>query len=350
MNSTRTWVTLAALVALGWLIYELRPILMPFLVGAALAYFGDPLADRLEKVGLNRTLAVVVVFAGLFLVILIALLIVAPMLWRQIGELVAKIPNVLAWVRETALPWLEARFGISLAALDVEVLGRRLAANWSKAGGVLGVVLARTTESGLALIGWFANLALIPVVAFYLLRDWDVLMARIHAMLPRPYAATITQLARECDEVLSAFVRGQFLVMLGLGIIYSVGLWLIGLDLALLIGMLSGLASIVPYLGFIIGIVAATIAAFFQFGDILHLLLVWGVFGIGQVMESAVLTPLLVGDRIGLHPVAVIFAVLAGGQLFGFIGILLALPVAAVVMVLVRHGRDRYLNSSLYGA
>jgi predicted PurR-regulated permease PerM len=190
---------------------------------------------------------------------------------------------------------------------------------------------------------------LIPVVTFYLLRDWDVLVARIRELLPRQQEPTVVKLAKNSDEVLGQFLRGQLAVMVALGTIYTVGLWIVGLDLALLVGMIAGLVSFVPYLGFIVGIVLAGVAALMQFGDAVYLLYVAIVFGIGQVLEGMVLTPLLVGDKIGLHPVAVIFAVMAGGQLFGFVGILLALPVAAVVVVILRHFREVYTASELYG-
>lgn len=348
MRWSNGWLLVGGLVLTGYLIYLLQPILMPFLVAAALAYFGDPLVDRLERVGLNRTLAVSVVFVGLTLLLLLLLLLVLPPLGRQFQDLYYRLPQIVNWIEQHALPWLEATAGVDVGAIGFEDLRAQLSAHLGTTGDVARVLLARTTSSGIALLALVANLALIPVVTFYLLRDWDVLMAKIYDVLPRRQAPTIARLAKECDVVLSAFVRGQLLVMLALGAIYALGLWAVGLKLALLIGMIAGLASIVPYLGFAVGIVAASVAAFFQFHDWQHLLLVWLVFGIGQTLEGSVLTPYLVGDRIGLHPVAVIFAVLAGGQLFGFIGILLALPVAAVVMVLLRHAHDRYLLSSLY--
>ncbi|MBI4005194.1 MAG: AI-2E family transporter, partial [Gammaproteobacteria bacterium] len=208
--------------------------------------------------------------------------------------------------------------------------------------------ITKITQSGQVLLGWLAYLLLIPVVTFYLLRDWDILVNKIHELIPSQYSQLVTRLARDCDDVLAEFLRGQLLVMLGQGIIYSIGLWLAGLEVALLIGMLAGLVSFVPYLGFIVGISAAAIAALVQFNDVIHLVYVILVFGIGQMIEGMVLSPWLVGDRIGLHPVAVIFAVMAGGQLFGFFGVLLALPVAAVIVVLLRHLRSHYLQSSFY--
>jgi predicted PurR-regulated permease PerM len=348
MNPSKSWLLLGGLVLAGYLIYLLQPILAPFLVAATLAYLGDPAADKLERWGMSRTWAVVVVFSALTLLLVLLLFLLIPLLGRQLSYLLGRLPAILAWLEGVALPWLELRFGFDAAAFDFGDLRTRLAGNWQQAGDVVRLVIAQTTRSSLALLAALANLALIPVVTFYLLRDWDVMLARIHALLPRRSAPTAVQLARECDSVLAAFVRGQLLVMIALGAIYSLGLWAVGLQLALLIGIIAGIANVVPYLGFIVGIAAATVAAFFQFHDWQHLVLVWGVFMIGQVLESTVLTPWLVGDRIGLHPVAVIFAVLAGGQLFGFVGILIALPMAAVVMVLLRHAHHLYLRSAFY--
>ena len=198
------------------------------------------------------------------------------------------------------------------------------------------------------MLGWMMNLVLIPVVTFYLLRDWDLLVKGIGELLPRNIESTVKQLAKEINEVLGAFIRGQMMVMFALGVIYTAGLWLLGLDLAFIIGMAAGLLSIVPYLGTMAGLVAAALAAVFQFQDLFHVVMVLLVFTFGQTLEGMVLTPRLVGDRIGLHPVAVIFAILAGGQLFGFLGILLALPVTAALNVLVRHLRDEYTKSTLY--
>jgi predicted PurR-regulated permease PerM len=192
------------------------------------------------------------------------------------------------------------------------------------------------------------NLLLIPVVTFYLLRDWDILVAKIYDLLPRRIAPTTAKLAVEVNTVLSSFLRGQFYVMLALASIYSIGLMLVGLDLALLIGLMAGLVSFVPYLGATVGIVSACIAAVVQFHEVTPLISVAAVFLVGQVLEGTVLTPKLVGDKIGLHPVAVIFSVLAGGQLFGFLGILLALPIASIVMVFLRHVNELYRDSEFY--
>lgn len=340
---------LVAVLAAGLLLHLLGPILMPFLAGLALAYLWDPAVDRLQRAGLGRTLAVCAVFLFMGLLLVGLVLVLVPLLGRQMHVMAAKVPVVVEWFRSTLLPWLQQQFDIGEGDLPVQALGETLAANWQSAGGFAQRLLSSATASSLALLGWFANLVLIPVVTFYLLRDWDLLLERVHDTVPRAWERTVAQLARECDEVVSAFIRGQLLVMLALGACYTVGLMLVGLDLALLIGMLAGLASIVPYLGLVLGVGAAAIAALVQFGDWLPLLWVLVVFVASQMLEGMYLTPRLVGDRIGLHPVVVIFAVMAGGQLFGFTGVLLALPVSAVIMVLLRHAHERYRASALYG-
>jgi predicted PurR-regulated permease PerM len=200
----------------------------------------------------------------------------------------------------------------------------------------------------MTVVGWVLNLVMVPVVAFYLLRDWDDLVERIHALIPRSIEPVVARLARESDDVLGAFLRGQLSVMLVLGAFYGIGLWLVGVSIGPLIGMIAGLISFVPYLGAITGVVMGVIAALVQYQDWAHVLLVLGVFAIGQTLEGYVLVPKLVGDKIGLHPVAVIFAVLAGGELFGFLGVLLALPAASVVMVVLRYLYERYTASELY--
>ncbi len=329
-------------------IYLLQPILTPFLVGMVLAYLGDPIVDRLQSFGVGRTTGVLLVFIVFLSLLTGILLIVLPVLFTEVASLVRDIPHFVVLMREMAGPFLLETFGVDPFAFNLEVLTAKLAANWRETGGIIGRVLSQVTASGVALLAAVASIALTPVVAFYTLRDWDQIMQSLKKMIPRDKVETATNLLGECDDVLSAFLRGQLMIMILLGCIYAFGLTLVGLDLSFLIGMLAGLASIVPYLGFFVGIVAAAIAAAFQFQDMIHLVYIAIVFGAGQILEGTILTPWLVGDRIGLHPVAVIFAVLAGGQLFGFIGILLALPVAAVVMVFVRHLHLSYMRSDYY--
>jgi predicted PurR-regulated permease PerM len=332
------------------LLYWLHPILSPFLVGILLAYLADPLVDRLERAGLSRTWGVVVVFALFTLLLTLLLLVLVPMLAKQLVRLYELAPQMLDWLQHQALPWVQARLGLADGFWKFDKIKAAISEHMGQTTDIVGVILSQATASGLALLGWLANLVLIPVVSFYLLRDWDLMMAKIRSLLPRQREERVVALAGECHEVLGAFVRGQLLVMLALGIIYASGLMLVGLELGLLIGLLAGLAAIVPYMGFIIGIGAAMIAGLFQFGgDPYPLLGIAAVFMVGQALEGMVLTPLLVGDRIGLHPVAVIFAILAGGEMFGFTGVLLALPVAAVIMVLLRHVHDLYKESDIYG-
>lgn len=350
MADLNKYMAVAGILAAGWLIYLLAPILMPFVAGALIAYLSDPLADRLESLGLKRQNAVIVVFAVIIFAIGLVLLLVIPMLEEQISRFIDHLPAYSRWFRATIIPWLQKHLGIRIRFVDLEQLAGILSGHWQQAGGVAAAVLSSLSHSGVLVISWLMNLVLIPVVIFYLLRDWDVIVSRIHELLPRRWAPVVTTLAAESDEVLSAVFRGQLAVMAALGMIYSVGLWLAGLDLALLIGVFSGLISFIPYAGSISGVMAASIAALAQFGDLWSVVPVLVVFGVGQMLEGVWLTPWLVGNKIGLHPVAVIFAVLAGGQLFGFLGVLLALPVASVIMVLMRHIHGLYKMSDLYSS
>lgn len=340
----------AATLVLFFLILRLLgPILMPFALASVFAYIGDPLVDRLEEHKLGRTPAVALVFVGLTLAAALGLLITLPLLLDQTQLLVQRIYGFVAWVQESGLPALRQYFDLPEQS-SMNTAKEALSKHWSAAGGLLMYLWQQISGSSVAVLTWLANVTLVPVVTFYLLRDWDHMMARIRELLPRRVEPKVVGVARECDEILGAFARGQFMVMLSLALLYMVGLWLVGLDLALVLGLMAGLASIVPYLGFIVGIVAAGLAAYFQFDSWWPLLGVAAVFGVGQVLESVYLTPTLVGDKIGLHPVIVIFAVLAGGQLFGFLGILLALPAAAVIKVMVLHAHQAYRRSEFYAA
>ena len=348
LSDSQKWFMLAVLTFGGWLIYLLAPVLTPFLVSALLAYLGDPLVDRLEKHKISRTLGVVVVFFVMTLIVLILLLVMIPMMEKQISVMIVKIPQAIDNFQNIVLPKIAQFAGFETPTLDTSAFKRAIMGNWQSLSGAMGGMFGKLTQSGLKVINWLAFLVLIPVVTFYLLRDWDLMIARIHDLLPRRIEPTVTSLAKECNGVLAEFFRGQVSLMIVLAIIYTIGLMIVGLDVAFLIGMLAGLVSFVPYLGFIVGIVVASIAAVMQFNDVIHIVYVAIVFGIGQALEGMVLSPLLVGDRIGLHPVAVIFAVMAGGQLFGFFGVLLALPVAAIIVVILRHWHELYKESDFY--
>ncbi|WP_141057330.1 AI-2E family transporter [Stenotrophomonas rhizophila] len=341
---------LAAL-AVGWVIWLLGPILTPFVLALALAWLGDPLVDRIEANGRSRNTGVVLVFVAMILVITAALLILVPMIERQIATLVAAIPQAQQWLMQTGIPWFEQKTGLEVMQwMDPDRLIEWVRSHWQQAGGFAKTFFGYVSRSGFTMVTWVVNILLLPILAFYFLRDWDKLVERVASMIPRNHIGTITKLARESDEVLGAFIRGQFLVMIALGVVYAAGLSLVGLKLGLLIGLVAGLISFIPYLGATTGIVMAIGAALVQAQgfDLKLLILVGVVFTVGQLLESYVLTPRIVGDKIGLHPVAVIFAVMAGGQLFGFLGMLLALPVAAVSNVLLRYAHQRYRQSDLY--
>ena len=349
LSDSQKWLFLALAVATAWLLYLLAPVLTPFLISALLAYLGDPLVDRLEALRVRRGLGVIAVFAVMFIIALLSLVILLPMLESQISSLIKSIPQGLEWLQQTLAPKLAAIFDTEVMTIDIPAVRQTLVEHWRQAGSLAGQLMTQVGRSGQLLMGWLTYLLLVPVVTFYLLRDWDHLVAAVGDLLPKRIESTVTKLAREIDAVLGEFLRGQLTVMLALAVIYSTGLWLVGLDVAFFIGMLAGVVSFVPYLGVIVGFVCAGFAAFLQFQDVVHVAGVAAVFGVGQLLEGMVLSPWLVGERIGLHPVAVIFAVMAGGQLFGFFGVLVALPVAAVIVVLLRHFRDEYLQSALYG-
>jgi len=346
---------LALLAGTGWLVYLLAPVITPFAMAAVLAYLGDPFVDRLEKISLGRwkvgrSVAVSIVFILMLTILTVVLLIVIPLLVDQIRLLINLLPRWIEWFSGSALPWLAGKFGFELKDFDPAQFSEVFRDYWKEISTAAFKVIDYVSRGGMAVAALITHLILIPVVTFYLMRDWDPLIRAIHDLLPRNVEPEISHMAVDMDEVLGAFFRGQLMVMLALGLIYTIGLSLVGIDLAVLIGMGAGLLSIVPYLGSIVGVLVAAGAAIFQFQDVFHPLMVLIVFAVGQSAEGMYLTPKLVGDRIGLHPVAVIFAVLAGGQLFGFLGILLALPVAAALNVLVRHMLQKYRQSELYNS
>ncbi len=352
-GESRSWFWLAVLAGAGWLTYLLAPVITPFAISAVLAYFGDPLVDRWEKTKIwrwemGRTLAVSLVFVLMLCLLTIVLLIVVPLLMDQVSLLVQRLPQWIEWFSGTAIPWLAAKTGFELTAFDAGGFAQVAKDYWREISGAAVKVVDIISQGGVAVATLLTNMILIPVVTFYLLRDWDSLIRGIDDLLPRKLEGEISQMAKDVDKVLGAFFRGQLMVMLALGLIYAIGLSLVGIEFAALIGMGAGLLSIVPYLGSIVGVLVASGAAIFQYNDIFHLVMVLLVFAVGQSAEGMYLTPKLVGDQIGLHPVTVIFAVLAGGQLFGFLGILLALPVAAALNVLVRHFHQKYRSSSIY--
>ena len=295
-----------------------------------------------------RTLAVVLVMGGLLLLSGLLLLIMLPLLEKEISLFVMRVPDWIDAARVRLLPQLQQWFGVSLA-WDSQALKNLLLSHWQGAGGVAGKLLPWLGSGGGAIIGMLVNLLLIPVAMFYLLRDWDAMVARLDELVPRGWHGKVTEIVAEVDRVLAEFLRGQISVMLLMSAYYAAALWLAGLEFALPIGILAGMLVFVPYLGMITGLLLATLAAAMQFTQFSDLLWVWAVFGAGQLLEGTLVTPWLVGDRIGLHPLAVIFALLAFGQVLGFFGLLLALPMSAILLVGLRYGKRWYLASGMYG-
>lgn len=332
---------IAGLLCIGVLLYYLAPILMPFLISAFLAYLLDPLIDKMELKGINRTLAVSIVFFLMAVIGFVLFFLLLPLLVKQVVFFIYQLPEYIKTLQLLIVPLFEQMLQVKLTTIDADKIRQLIQKNWQQTSDLLGNAVRYISSSTFLLLTFLTNALLIPVVTFYLLRDWNRMTGKIYQHIPRVWRRPSLRFARDSDEVLSAFIRGQLMVMLALSILYSIGLSIVGLKLAIMLGLIAGMASIVPYLGTFVGIAAASLAAFLQFQMPLPVIYVIVVFVIGQVLEGAVLTPLLVGDKIGLHPVAVIFVIMAGGQLAGFVGILIALPCAAVLMVAVR----RFLNS-----
>jgi predicted PurR-regulated permease PerM len=347
--NTLWWI--AGLLICGF-IYLLSPILSPFLLAAILAYIANPLVCKLSAFDLkgwrlSRSLATVIVMLLILFVLLLIVLIVVPMLQKQFLYLVQKSPIYMANLKQKLEPWMMQYFGMALD-FDISQVQKVVTDHWQTAGNIAKQLTLALSSQGIALVGLVANLLLLPIVLFYLLLDWHVLLAKVQILVPKPYLNKTNAIAKEIDDILGEFLRGQLTVMLAMGVFYALGLWLAGLEFAVPIGLLSGLLGFVPYVGIGLGFILALLSGLLQFGDIAQLIPIFAVFGIGQLLESMLLTPWLVGDRIGLHPLVVIFALMAGGQLFGFIGILLALPASAAMAVGFNHATQRYLTSQFY--
>ncbi len=339
------WLSFAAVAAL--LAYLLSPILTPFVAAGIVAYICNPLVLRLTAIKLPRTIAVVLVMVGLLLIFALLLLIVLPLLEREISQFVTRMPDWIETAHTHLLPLLQKWFGADLQ-WDSAALKNVFLSHWQSAGGVLEKLLPWLGSSGGAIAGMLVDLLLFPVAMFYLLRDWNDSLARVDELIPRHLHDRAREIIVEVDRVMAEFLRGQISVMLLMSVYYVLVLWLAGLEFALPIGILAGMLVFVPYLGMITGLVLATLAALMQFSEFSSVVLVWAVFAAGQLIEGMVVTPRLVGERIGLHPLAVIFALLAFGQLFGFFGLLLALPLSAIFLVALRYGKAWYLSSSMY--
>lgn len=342
---TALWIALG--LALIGLIALLSPILTPFLLAGILAYVCNPLVDRLQGLGLPRLAAVLAVMLLLVGILVGLTLIVVPLLVDEASVLAERLPDALALANERLTPWLRETFGIRLR-LDPASLRKLAADNVGSLQGLAQHLYESLKIGGVALFGLLVNLMLAPVVMFYLLLDWHRLLASIDSAIPRTWHDKATTMAREVDVVLSQFLRGQVLVMLTLAAYYSLALWIADLPSALAIGLLTGLLVFIPYIGFATGFLLALLVAALQFAGLGPIVAVLAIYGIGQLLESFLLTPYLVGERIGLHPLAVIFALMAFGQLFGFFGVLLALPASAALLVALRELRKLYLASRFY--
>ncbi len=339
------WYLLAAAAA-GLLLYFIAPILTPFLLSAVLAYICLPPVDWIAR-KLPRWLAAAIVLALLVIGLAALALIVLPMVERQFVAFLRRMPEYLDWARARLLPWLSGTLGVELN-LDMEHFRQAVADSLRTDSDFVKTLLPRITTGGMAIVGFFATVLLMPVVLFYFLRDWHEIVRRIEDLIPRRLHPGARNIAAEIDRVLGEFLRGQLLVMLLRAAYYAAALWIAGLEYALPIGILAGLLVFVPYLGALVGLLLGTLAGFNQFDGVLGLAGVWIAFGVGQLLEGMVVTPWLVGNRIGLHPVAVIFALLVFGKLFGFFGVLLALPASAALLVALRHLRAHYVDSDLY--
>jgi predicted PurR-regulated permease PerM len=345
--NSRIFAWLAIALAAGGLLWLLSPILAPFLAGAILAYILNPLVDRLARRRVPRTLAVVLVLLIAVLALVALLLVVLPLFYKELRMLADRLPAFIEWLNTSATPWIRATFALDLQ-FDLDSL-RQLATEVLQSNqDLLPRLLDSIKIGGLALLGLLVTLLLVPVVLFFLLRDWNEMLARLDALVPRGLHQRARAIAAEIDAVLAEFLRGQLLVMMIMSTYYVAALWLAQLEFALPIGLITGMLVFIPYIGAFTGILLGSIAALLQFDSLTGLAFVWLAFGIGQALEGMAVTPLLVGERIGLHPVAVIFALLAFGQVFGFFGVLLALPASAALLVGLRHLRAAYVASKLY--
>ena len=337
---------LSGFLLFAFLLYLLSGVLAPFVAGLAVAYFFDPFADRLEDAGLSRGLSagvVIMTFLGFTAAVMILLF---PLLQGQIIGLLSSVPDLIEFLFE------QTQFVLQLLNEQLssgEIVNLQGASSYAgKLLGWLGGFLQDVWSGGLAFFNVLSLLVITPLVAFYLLRDWDKIVSRFDELLPRRSAETFREQLKAIDDTIAAFVRGQASVCLVLGIFYSTALTIVGLEFGLLVGLSSGLLAFIPYVGAATGLVVGTGLALSQFSDWLPIIIIVVIFLVGQTAESYILTPRLVGGRVGLHPIWIIFSLLAGGSLFGFTGVLLAVPVTAVIGVLVRFGTGRYLESPLY--
>ncbi len=343
LNQYLFWLALVGVS--GYLLYLLGPVLSPFLFALMLAYIFEKVVSRLSQRGVSRTLAAVLVLSLLAAGGVLLVLILVPLVQQQLTRITEGVPRFFEWLRVTLEPFAYRHLGIDLGFDHVRAM---VLEQMPSPQSIAAWVVPSLTSGGLAVVGFFVNLVLVPVVLFYFLRDWNLIVRQIEIMVPRRQHAIVARLAGEIDAMLGQFLRGQLSVMLIMAAFYSIALYLVGVEYAVAIGLVTGLITFIPYVGAVFGIALGTVVSLMQFEAISPVLWVWAVFGAGQLIEGYVVVPRLVGDRIGLHPVLVIFALLAFGQLFGFVGVLLALPASAALLVWLRYLRARYLESALY--
>jgi predicted PurR-regulated permease PerM len=334
-------------VALLVLFYALSPILAPFAVAGVAAYICNPAVNWLVARRVPRAAAVFFVILGMGLMLLLMLLILAPTVYRESISLAGRLPDLIELLNNRVIPIISDRLNVDLH-LDAALFRDWVKEHWSTAQDLIPILLAQAKEGGMALVGLLVNILLVPVVMFYLLQEWPRIVAGLQVAVPRPMLPRLTRIATGIDSVLSEFLRGQLSVMLLLAVYYSIGLWLAGLNFALPVGVITGLLVFIPYVGFGGGLALAVLTALLQAEGWPPLIGVAIVYSLGQLIESFVLTPYLVGERIGLHPLAVIFALMAFGQLFGFVGVLIALPASAAILVGLREVRTAWFASRLY--
>ncbi len=339
------WLTLFAVFAA--LVYALRSVLLPFVVGIIIGYLLDPLASRFEKLKLNRTTATCLVLFLVAIILIPAVVALAGMIDEQLADFISAVPQYMAALSKKIEP-VVVNLQDNFPGLSREKIREYLQGNMSNGLKLLGNVLRKLITSSYALFNIISLLLITPVVAFYMLRDWNDFVKKVDSLLPKNHKKEIRTQAKAIDKIISAFIRGQLSVCVLLGSFYAIGLTFVGLDLGMLVGFIAGIISFIPYVGSIVGFITAIGIAFAQFDTWIPIAQVVGVFAVGQFLEGNFLTPKLVGDSIGLHPVWVMFALLAGGVLLGFLGLMMAVPLAAVIGVLTRFAISKYKQSSLY--
>ncbi|RWD39552.1 MAG: AI-2E family transporter, partial [Mesorhizobium sp.] len=342
----RFWLISAVILAI--FLYVFSGILLPFVAGMVLAYFLDPVADRLQRLGLSRLMATIVILFAFIVVLVLAFVILIPVLASQMADFASKLPEYLTRLQTLITSfdprWLEEKFGV-----DANGLREGLNSLLTSGFGLLTTVFTSIWSSGVALVSVVSLFVVTPVVAFYMLLDWDRMVAIVDSWVPRDYVQTVRAIANDINTATAGFVRGQGTLCLVLGAMYATGLTLTGLNFGILIGLFAGLISFIPYVGSLTGLVLSVGVAFVQFWpDWTMVAAVAGVFFVGQFIEGNILQPRLVGKSVGLHPVWLMFSLFAFGALFGFVGLLIAVPASAAVAVLVRFAISRYLDSPLY--